>query len=66
MTPVWFYKEINALLHRNSYFSVQFRQIFDLVFLGILENEDTGGYYCHTTTLLLKNDLAGFGVILIL
>ena len=43
MTPVWFYKEINALLHRNSYFSVQFRQNIDLGFLGIFESGDTGG-----------------------
>jgi len=43
MTPVCFYEEINALLHKNSYFSVQFHQNFDLIFLRILENGDTGG-----------------------
>jgi len=42
MTSVCFYKEINALLLINSYFSVQFCQNFDLDFLGILENGDTG------------------------
>ena len=35
MTSVCFNKEINALLHINSYFFVQFCHNFDLDFLGV-------------------------------
>jgi len=48
MSSVSFYKEINALLHRNSYFAVQFCQNFDPVFLEILKMEILEDN-CHTT-----------------
>ena len=51
------YKEINALSHINSYFSVQFCQNSDLDFLGILENMEIRGnnsYSVHDYWLQLR------------